>query len=54
MLITSNFKERTDLSIFDDGIFKSIFVEIETDNFVKTLIGLIYRPPEYSDLDLFN
>ena len=49
-----NFNERTDLSIFDDGIFESIFVEIETDNFEQTLIGVIYRPPEYSNIDLFN
>ena len=41
MLITYNFKERTDLSIFDDGIFEFIFVEIETDKFEKTLIGVI-------------
>ena len=51
---TYNYKERTDLSIFDDGIFESIFVEIETNNFEKTLIGVIYRPPEYSNIDLFN
>ena len=51
---TYNFKESTDLSIFYDGIFESIFVEIETDNFEKTLIGVIYRPPEYSNIDLFN
>ena len=49
-----NFKERTDLSIFVDGIFDSIFVEIETANFEKTLIDVIYRPPEYSNLDVFN
>ena len=51
---TYNYKEGTDLSIFDDGIFESIFVEIETNNFEKTLIGVIYRPPEYSNIDLFN
>ena len=51
---TYNFKERTDLSIFYDEIFESIFVEIEADNFEKTLIGVIYRPPEYSNIDLFN
>ena len=51
---TYNYKERTDLSIFYDGIFESIFVEIETNNFEKTLIGVIYRPPEYSNIDLFN
>ena len=49
-----NFKERTDLCIFDDGIFESIFVEVETNNFEKTFIGVIYRPPEYSNIDLFN
>ena len=49
-----NSKERTDINIFDDGMFKSIFVEIETDNFEKTLIGATYHPPEYSNLDLFN
>ena len=51
---TYNFKERTDLGIFYDGIFKSIFVEIKTNYFEKTLIDVIYRPPEYSNLDLFN
>ena len=51
---TYNYKERTDLSIFYNGIFESIFVEIETKNFEKTLIGVIYRPPEYSNIDLFN
>ena len=51
---TYNYKEGTDLCIFDDGIFESIFVEIETNNFEKTLIGVIYRPPEYSNIDLFN
>ena len=30
------------------------FVEIEIDNFEKTLNGVIYRPPEYSNLDIFN
>ena len=50
---TYNFKERTDLSIFYDGIFESIFVEIETYNFEKTIIGVIYRPSEYSNIDLF-
>ena len=42
---THNFKEITDLRIFYDGIFESIFVEIETANFEKTLIDVIYRPP---------
>ena len=49
-----NFKVRTDLSIFYDGIFESTFVEIETDNFDETIIGVIYRPPEYSNIDLLN
>ena len=49
---TYKFKERTDLSISYDGIFQYILVEIETANFVKTFIGVIYRPPEYSNLDL--
>ena len=51
---TYNYKERTDLSIFYDGIFEYIFIEIETNNFEKTLIGAIYRPSEYSNIDLFN
>ena len=51
---TYNYKERTDLSIFYEGIFESIFVEIETNDFEKTLIGVIYRPPEYSNIYLFN
>ena len=38
---TYNYKERTDLRILYDGIFESIFVEIETNNFEKTLIGVI-------------
>ena len=42
---TYNYKERTDWSIFYDGIFENNFVEIETNNFEKTLIGVIYRPP---------
>ena len=51
---TYNFKERTDIGIIDDRIFESIFVEIETTNIEKTLIGVIYRPPKYSNLDVFN
>ena len=51
---TYNFKERTDLNIFYNGIFESIFAEIETANLEKTLIGVIYCPPEYSNLDLFH
>ena len=49
-----NYKERTDISIFNDGIFESILVEIETNNCEKSLIGVIYRPPEYTNIDLFN
>ena len=29
-------------------------MEIETDNFEKTLIGVTYRPPEYSNIYIFN
>ena len=34
--------------------YSNLVIEIETDNFEKTLIGVIYRPPEYSNIDLFN
>ena len=48
---TYNFKGRTDLSIFPDVIFESVFAEIKTANFEKTLIGVIYCPREYANLD---
>ena len=51
---TYNFKERTDLNIFYEGIFESIYEEIETVHLEKTLIGVICHSPEYSNLDVFN
>ena len=50
---SNKFKERTDLTIFEDGIFESIFIEIENINTVKTLIGVIYRPPNNANRDIF-
>ena len=35
-------------------ISESISVEIETDDFEKTLIGVLFSPPDYSNIDLFN
>ena len=50
---SSKFKERTDLTIFEDGIFESIFIEIENINSAKTLIGVLYRPPNHANRDIF-
>ena len=50
-----SFKERTDLSHFDD-IYESIFIEIHksfTGHKRDVIIGLMYRPPN-RDLDQFN
>ena len=46
-------KEKTDLTIFEDGMFETIFIEIENINSVKTLIGAIYRPPSHANRDIF-
>ena len=51
---SNKFKERTDLTIFEDGIFESIFIEIENINSVKTLIGVIYRPTNHANRDIFE
>ena len=51
---SNKFKERTDLTIFEDGIFEYIFIEIENINSAKTLIGVIYRPPNHANLDIFE
>ena len=51
---SNKFKERTDLYIFEDGIFESIFIEIENINSVKTLIGVIYRPPNHANRDILK
>ena len=48
---SNEFKERTDLTIFEDGIFESIFIEIENISLDKTLIGVIYRSPDHISLD---
>ena len=47
-------KERTDLTIFEDGIFESIFIELENMKSAKTLIGVIYRPSNHANLDIFR
>ena len=51
---SNKFKERTDLTIFEDGIFESIFIEIENINSVKTLIGVIYQPHNNANRDIFE
>ena len=51
---SNKFKERTDLTIFEDGIFEYIFIEIENINSAKTLIGVIYRQPNQVSLDIFE
>ena len=49
----NKYKEKTDLTIFEDGMFESIFIKIENFNSVKTLIGAIYRPPNHANRDIF-
>ena len=51
---SNKFKERTDLTIFEDGIFRSIFIEIENINSANILIGVIHRPPNHANLDIFE
>ena len=51
---SNKFKERTYLTIFEDGIFEYIFIEIENINTDKTLIGVIYRPPNHANRDIFE
>ena len=52
--ISNKYKERTDFTIFEDEIFESIFIEIENINSAKTLIDVIYRPPNHANLDIFE
>ena len=47
-------KEKTDFTIFADGIFESVFVENENTYLEKTAIGEIPRPPEHSNLNDFD
>ena len=49
-----NYKERTDFSPFDEGIFESIFAEIETANSENTLIIVTCCPPECSNHYVFK
>ena len=49
----NKYKEKTDLTIFEDGMFESIFIKVENINSVKTLIGAIYRPPNHANRDIF-
>ena len=47
-----DFKIREDLSIYEEGIFESLFVETTLDK-KQVLIGEIYRPPN-TDINYFN
>ena len=38
------YKIREDLSIFDEGLFESVFIEVSINN-KNVVIGEIYRPP---------
>ena len=51
---SNKFKESTDLTIFEDGIFESTFIEIEYIHSLKTLIGVIYRPSNHANRDSFE
>ena len=45
------FKRRTDIDVFDEGVFESIFVEVN-DKGGGYIVGVIYRPPD-SDVASF-
>ena len=48
------YRERTDISVFMEGILESVFVEIVREQGRKnTIIGVVYRPPG-ADLTVFN
>ena len=49
---SNKFIERTDLTIYEDGIFEYSFIEIENINSVKALIVVIYRPPNNANRDI--
>ena len=48
-----HFKMRDDLSIFEEGLYESIFIEVNIDN-KKIIIGEIYRPPNTNIVDFNN
>ena len=39
------FKVRTDIEIFEEGVFESVFIEVN-DKGSSFIVGVIYRPPE--------
>ena len=39
------FKIREDLSIYDEEIFESLFIEIHSQKTKNKIIGIVYRPP---------
>ena len=47
-----DFIELPDLSINDDNICQSLFIEFSLNNY-KVVTGVIYRPPD-ADVSLFN
>ena len=47
-----DFKIRDDLSIYEEGIFESLFVEVTLDK-KQVLVGEIYKPPN-TDVKYFN
>ena len=56
ILVRSNLKYhvRTDLNIFDEAKFESVFVEIVRSKDTNIVVGEIYRVPGTSELDFLN
>ena len=51
-----NFKVRHDLSVFIPHVFESLFVEINMNSNMKSIVGIIYRPNTQprADVDIFS
>lgn len=48
-----NFKIREDISIFEDNLYETLFVEIDQDLQKNIIIGVLYRPPG-NDIKIFQ